>query len=353
MQTVKISAWAKKEQQERRGRKKKRNFPQRTKRTLHPPRENRKCYYLLLLTIPSNKTVIVIAGPTAIGKTAVAIQVAKHLQTEIISADSRQCFKELSIGVARPSEAELQEVPHHFIASHSIEEEVTAASFEQYALKTAGELFKKYDNIVMVGGTGLYLKAFCEGMDEIPTVAPAIRENIITNYEQKGLSWLQEQVKEKDPAFYASGEIQNPQRMMRALEVIEATGSSILSFRKGQKAKRDFAIIKIGLELPKEQLHQRIHSRVDQMMEQGLLEEVKRLQPMRHLNALQTVGYAELFDYLDGKLTLEQAVEKIKTNTRQYAKRQMTWFKKDKEIEWVDPVATEEIKKRISRGASL
>jgi tRNA dimethylallyltransferase len=287
--------------------------------------------------------VIVIAGPTAVGKTAVAIGLAKHLQTEIISADSRQCFKELSIGVARPTNVELKEVRHHFIASHSIEEEITAASFEQYALKTAAALFEKYDTIVMVGGTGLYIKAFCEGLDEIPAVAPSIRESIIANYEKKGLPWLQEQVKEKDAAYFASGETQNPQRLMRALEVVEATGQSILSFRKRQKTVRDFTIIKLGLELPKETLHQRIHTRVDQMMEQGLLEEVKRLQPMRHLNALQTVGYAELFDYLDGKVSLEQAVEKIKTNTRRYAKRQITWFKKDNGITWFAPGQIREI----------
>jgi tRNA dimethylallyltransferase len=300
------------------------------------------------LPTPPNKPVLIIAGPTAVGKTAVAIQLAKHLQTEIISADSRQCFKELSIGVARPSATELKEVNHHFIASHSIEEEVTAALFEKYALETATALFKKYDTIVMVGGTGLYIKAFCEGLDEIPAVEPAIREGIVASYEKNGLSWLQDQVKEKDPAWFASGEIQNPQRLMRTLEVVEATGQSILSFRKGQKATRDFAIIKLGLELPKEILHQRIHTRVDQMMDQGLLDEVKRLQPMRHLNALQTVGYVELFDYLDGKLSLEQAVEKIRTNTRQYAKRQMTWFKKDNEITWFEPDSEQEIRECVN-----
>lgn len=300
----------------------------------------------------SDKTVILVAGPTAVGKTAVAIELAKHLQTEIISADSRQCFKELAIGVARPSSTELHEVKHHFIASHSIEEEVTAASFGQFALKTADELFKKYDTIVMTGGTGLYIKAFCEGLDEIPAVDPATREQIVAGYNEKGLAWLQQQVKEKDPVFYASGEIQNPQRLMRALEVVEATGRSIFSYRKGEKAKRNFSIVKIGLELPKETLHQRIHARVDQMMEQGLLDEVKQLQPKQDLNALQTVGYAELFAYLDGKITLEQAVEKIKINTRQYAKRQMTWFKKDKEMTWFAPGDIEGMKELISRSVA-
>ncbi len=280
------------------------------------------------------KTVIVIAGPTAVGKTAVATEVAQHFNSEIISADSRQCFKELNIGVARPTDEELKQVKHHFIATHSIGEEVTAASFEEYALQKMRELFQQYDVLVMVGGTGLYIKAFCEGLDKIPAIDPAIREKIVRQYEEKGMGWLQKQVKEKDPVFFAQGEIQNPQRMMRALEVVEATGQSVLSFRSGQKAKRDFDFIKIGLELPKEDLHRNIHERVDKMMKAGLLEEVKGLTAYRHLNALQTVGYAELFDYLDGKITLEQAVEKIKTNTRQYAKRQMTWFRKDKEINW-------------------
>lgn len=285
----------------------------------------------------TNKTVILVCGPTAVGKTAVAIQLAQHFKTEIISADSRQCFKELNIGVARPSAEELAAVKHHFIATHSIHEEVTAITFEQYALQTAKELFLQHDVIVMVGGTGLYIKAFCEGLDEIPEIDPAIRKNIISNYEVHGLSWLQKEIEEKDPAFYAAGEIQNPQRMMRALEVAESTGQSILSFRKGEKADRGFNIVELGLELPKEELHRNIHTRVDAMMAAGLLEEVKSLQSFKNLNALQTVGYAELFEYLDEKISLDKAIDEIKTHTRQYAKRQMTWFKKDKGIKWFAP----------------
>jgi tRNA dimethylallyltransferase len=292
---------------------------------------------------PPQKTVVVIAGPTAVGKTSVAIQLARHFKTEIISADSRQCFKELNIGVARPSVGELEKVKHHFIASHSIHEEVTAATFEEYALQKVNELFKLHDVVIMVGGTGLYIKAFCEGLDRIPAIDPVIRENITRQYEQGGLEWLQQQVKEKDPAFYSHGEIQNPQRMMRALEVVEATGQSILAFRSGQKATRDFNITRIGLELPKEELHHNIHTRVDKMMEAGLLDEIKSLLSFRHLNALQTVGYTELFNYLDGTITLDKAVEQIKTNTRQYAKRQMTWFKKDKAMNWFSPLQPEEI----------
>jgi tRNA dimethylallyltransferase len=285
----------------------------------------------------SSKTVVIIAGPTAVGKTNVAVTLAKHFQTEIISADSRQCFKELNIGVARPSVAELQEVSHHFIASHSIQDEVTAALFEEYALQKLTTLFAAHDVVIMVGGTGLYIKAFCEGLDNIPAIYATLRQAIIKNYEANGLHWLQEQVQKKDPAYYANGEIQNPQRMMRALEVVESTGQSILSFRKGEKVKRDFNIIKIGLELPKEQLQHNIHTRVDAMLVMGLLEEVKSLLPHRHLNALQTVGYSELFDCIDGKINLPQAIDAIKTHTRQYAKRQMTWFKKDVEMKWFAP----------------
>jgi len=300
------------------------------------------------MPLARNKTVIIIAGPTAVGKTAVAIQLAKHFQTQIISADSRQCFTELTIGVARPSPEELQQVAHHFIASHpiaigSVQNEVTAVTFEQYALKIANNLFQQHDIVIMVGGTGLYFKAFCEGLDMIPEIDPVIRQQVIQSYTEKGISWLQEQLQEKDIEFYTTGEMQNPQRMMRALEVVLSTGQSVLSFRKGKKATRNFNIIKIGLELPKDELHRNINTRVDKMMEAGLLDEVKQLIPFQHLNALQTVGYAELFDYLDKKISLEKAVEQIKIHTRQYAKRQMTWFKKDKEMQWFFPAQIKEM----------
>ncbi len=297
----------------------------------------------IFLKKPTLKTVVIITGPTAVGKTSVAIQLAKHFNTEIISADSRQCFKELIIGVARPSQEELQQVQHHFIASHSIQGEVTAVTFEQYALQKSTELFQQHDTVVMVGGTGLYVKAFCEGLDLIPEIDPAIRQQVINFYSANGISWLQEQLQQKDPLFTSEGEMQNPQRMMRALEVVESTGQSVLSFRKGEKVKRDFNIIKMGLELPKETLHRNIATRVDVMMEAGQLEEVKSLLPFRHLNALQTVGYAELFDFLDGKISLNEAVEKIKISTRQYAKRQLTWFKKDAGIKWFAPAQISEM----------
>lgn len=283
------------------------------------------------------KKVIIIAGPTAVGKTAVAISLAEELKTEIISADSRQCYKELKIGVARPSEEELAEVPHHFIASHSIHEQVNAASFERYALEKASELFKKVDTIVIVGGTGLYIKAFCEGLDAIPEVPLDIRKQIIEDYEIKGLTWLQACIEEEDPEFYKAGEIQNPQRLMRALEVKRATGISVLVYRKGAKANREFDTIKVALELPREKLYERINTRVDKMMEGGLEKEALALTPYRHLNALQTVGYGEMFDYFDGTISLADAVTRIKTNTRHYAKRQLTWFRKDPEYYWMTP----------------
>lgn len=302
----------------------------------------------LLFGMERAKTVIVIAGPTAVGKTAVAIHLAKEWDTEIISADSRQCYRELDIGVARPSPEELGAVPHHFIASHSIHQKVTAATFEQYALEKAEELFRTKDVVVMVGGTGLYIKAFCEGMDALPEVPEAVRKEVAEQYGQYGLPWLQEEVKKTDPGFYEVGEIQNPQRLMRALEVVRATGHSILQYRKGVKAVRPFRVVKVALTLPKEELHHRIHTRVEQMMEHGLLEEVRSLIPYQHLNALQTVGYQELFDYFKGVTPLGEAAEAIKKNTRQYAKRQLTWFRKDAEYTWFAPGEVLKIKEHLS-----
>lgn len=292
-------------------------------------------------------TVIVIAGPTAAGKTALAIKVAQAYSTAVISADSRQCYRELSIGTAKPTTQELKTVPHYFIDSHSIREEVNAGLFEKLALQYTQEIFAEQPVAVMCGGTGLYIKAFCEGIDDMPAILPAIRDAINKQYEKEGLHWLQQELEKLDPDFYAVAETQNPQRLIRALEVIEATGRSITSFRTANRAQRDFRIIKIGVTLPKELLHRNIHARVDQMMAAGLLEEVKRVLPYRNHNALQTVGYQEIFDHLDGKTTLEEAVDLIKTHTRQYAKRQLTWFRKDKEFHWMDAQDPDSILKYI------
>lgn len=298
-----------------------------------------------------NKTVYIICGPTAVGKTAFAIALAEHLQTEIISADSRQCFRELGIAVAKPNASELKKIKHHFIDSHSIAEELNAGKFEAYALAKVETLFQTHDAVVMVGGTGLYIKAFCEGMDEMPTIDSSIRDAITNDYETKGLSWLQIEVAESDPIFWMSAEQENPQRLMRALEMIRATGISITTFRKSEKKQRPFRIVKIGLELPREFLNQRINQRVDQMVEAGLIEEAKTLLAHKKNNALQTVGYQELFDHFDGKIELNQAIDLIKQHTRQYAKRQMTWFKKDKDIFWLDArtANVEEVKEEDKR----
>lgn len=283
-----------------------------------------------------SKTVYIIVGPTAIGKTALAIQLAKHLQTEIISADARQCYKELNIGVARPSKEELNQVPHHFIASHSIQETVNASVFEHYALDIAENLFETKDNIVMVGGTGLYIKAFCEGLDDIPAIDPAIRSNIITAYETNGLAWLQAQLAQKDPAYWEQAEQENPQRLMRALEVMEGLGKSILTFQCQQKKERPFKIVTIGMEMDRALLYDRINLRVESMISAGLEQEVYSLLPYFSLNALQTVGYREWLAYFNKEVTLKELISSIQQNTRHYAKRQMTWFKKDLSVQWFD-----------------
>lgn len=282
------------------------------------------------------KTVIIIVGPTASGKTALSLQLAAHYKTSIISADSRQCYRELNIGVAKPPEAALQSIQHYFINSHSIHDNVNAQVFETYALQAVEEIFANNNVAIMVGGTGMYIKAFCEGLDAMPEIDPSIRETIIQQYNLQGLAWLQNEVKEKDPAFWQQAEQQNPQRLMRALEVITSTGISITLLRKQEKKTRHFQVKKIGINLPKQQLHENINSRVDEMIREGLVEEVRSLLPYKNLNALQTVGYKEVFDYLEGNYSLAEAIEKIKSNTRQYAKRQLTWFKKDKEVEWVE-----------------
>ena len=282
-------------------------------------------------------TVYIIVGPTAVGKTKYAIELAQKLKTEIISADARQCYQELNIGVARPSNEELAQVKHHFIASHSIQETVNAGIFEAYAMKKSAELVAAFGSVVMVGGTGLYIKAFVEGMDQIPAIDPKLRSQIQEDVSLKGIDWLQTQVQAKDPAYWAQadkGEQQNTQRLSRALEVVIGTGQSILSFQLQSKKIRSFDIQKIGLEMSREQLYDRINQRVVQMVDMGLEEEVKALSPQFHLNALQTVGYQEWLPYFEGHQTKEAVIQAIQQNTRHYAKRQLTWFKKDPEIKW-------------------
>ena len=275
-----------------------------------------------------------IAGPTAVGKTAIAIQLAQRLGTAIISADSRQCYKEMTLGTAKPSPAELQAVKHYFIDEYPITAELTAAGYETLALGYLNDIFTTHDTAVVCGGTGLYIKALCDGLDDMPPVDTGIVAKTEEKYKQHGLTWLQQAVQDEDPEFYKVGEIQNPARLLRALTFVRSTGKSITHFKTQTKKKRPFGIIKIGLELPREELYARIDHRVNVMMEQGLLAETERLLPYRHLKNLQTVGYTELFEYHDGRYTLPEAIDKIKQHTRNYAKRQMTWFKKDPEIHW-------------------
>jgi tRNA dimethylallyltransferase len=286
-----------------------------------------------------SKKVYIIVGPTAVGKTALAIQLAKHFQTEIISADARQCYKELNIGVARPSEDELNQVPHHFIANHAIHETVNASVFENEALYITEKLFQQKENIVMVGGTGLYIKAFCEGLDDIPSIDPSVRTSIIQSYESNGLIWLQNELAQKDPAYWEQAEQENPHRLMRALEVFKGLGKSILTYQCHQKKQRPFTVNMIGLEMDRPLLYERINTRVEQMVAQGLEKEVQSLLPQFSLNALQTVGYREWLPYFNQEQSLERVIAAIQQNTRQYAKRQMTWFKKDPTVQWFDATA--------------
>lgn len=289
------------------------------------------------------KTCIIICGPTASGKTPLSVKLAQHFNTSIISADSRQCFRELNIGVARPSEAELAAVKHYFIASHSIHDEMNAAVFEQYALEAAGDIFSSNDVAVMAGGTGLYINAFCNGMDDIPAVPQKISDELEQQYKEKGIAWLQEEMQQHDPQYFSGGEMHNPHRLLRALGVKLSSGTSIREYQKGNNAERPFRIIKAGLDIPRSILYERINHRVDMMMEAGLLKEAEQLYPYRHLKALQTVGYAELFDHFDNKHSLETAVTLIKQHTRHYAKRQMTWFRKDASIQWKEQWTVNEI----------
>jgi len=290
--------------------------------------------YEPLTMIQKNKTLIVVAGPTAVGKTAAAIELAKHYQTVVVSADSRQFFKEMSIGTAKPSEQELAAVKHYFIDSHSITEPFSVGDFEKQGLALLDELFKTHNQVVLAGGSGLYIKAICEGFDDLPTADPAIRERLNQELEEKGIANLQQQLQSVDPVYYNEVDLGNPQRIIRALEVFESSGKPFSSYRQATVNKRPFNIIKLALNLPREVLYNRINHRVDLMVQQGLLAEVEALLPSRHLNALNTVGYAELFDYFDGKTSLEKAIEMIKQNTRRFAKRQLTWFRKDNAFHW-------------------
>lgn len=280
------------------------------------------------------KKLIVILGPTAIGKTAFSIELAQHFQTEILSCDSRQFFKEMNIGVARPDNTELAAVPHHFIAHISITEEYSAGRFEQESLRLLEELFKKHDHVVVTGGSGLYLDALLKGFDDLPSNAD-VRQSLIALQEEQGLQPLLQELLQSDPDYYHQVDRDNPHRIIRALEVCRVSGMKYTDLRKGRDKSRAFDVVKIGLTSDRQWLYHRINRRVDQMISLGLVEEVKSLWNSRHLNALNTVGYKEIFDAMDGKLTLDQAIDKIKQHTRNYAKRQLTWWRRDEDIQWI------------------
>lgn len=283
-----------------------------------------------------NKTLIVVAGPTAVGKTAAAIRLAQYFNTAVVSADSRQFFREMSIGTAKPDESELAAAQHYFINSHSISESFSVGDFEKQGLVLLGELFKVHDKVILAGGSGLYIKAICEGFDDLPVADISVREKLNQQLEKEGITTLQEKLQQVDPDYYTQVDLNNPQRIIRALEVFETSGKPFSSYRNATINKRPFNIIKLALDMPRENLYTRINLRVDQMVKQGLIEEVKSLLPYRELNALNTVGYSELFDYFDGKTSLDEAVLLIKQNTRRFAKRQLTWFRKDKDFIWFD-----------------
>lgn len=295
-----------------------------------------------------SKTLLVVTGPTASGKTALAIRLAKYFGTEIVSADSRQVYKEMRIGTARPAEEEWEGVKHHLLGHRSVHDNYNAGEFEADALNTIEALFKEKDLVILCGGTGLYIHAVLQGFDDVPVKNDRIRKDVTESYKKGGLIWLQETLQSIDPEYYAQAEIQNPQRLIRAIEIVKITGKSNLTFRKGRHKTRPWRTLKLCIELPRETLYQRIDQRVDRMMLDGLEDEAKKLYPYRTLNALQTVGYTELFDYFDGKINKERAVELIKQHSRNYAKRQITWFRRDTEMIPLSPDAkAEEIAKLI------
>lgn len=294
------------------------------------------------------KTLIVITGPTAVGKTALCLDIAKYFDIPIINADSRQIFRELKIGTARPTEEQMREVKHYFVGMLGLEDYYSASLFEQQVLELLGQQFRTRDHALMAGGSMMYIDAVCDGIDDIPTIDDATRDLMKRRLSEEGLERLCEELKTLDPDYYDIVDRQNPRRVVHALEICTMTGKTYTSFRKREKRERPFGIMKIGLNRPREELYERINQRVDQMMADGLLDEVRSLYPQRHLNALNTVGYKELFDYIDGRWPLEEAVERIKGNTRRYARKQLTWYKKDDQIHWFHPDDKETIINYIS-----
>ena len=297
----------------------------------------------------SEKTLIVITGPTAVGKTALCKDIAEHFGIPIVNADSRQIYREMKIGTAAPSEAELLQVQYYFVGTLALDDYYSASMYEQQAVALLEELFKDNDYALLSGGSMMYVDAVCNGIDDIPTVDDETRTLMKQRLADEGLECLCEELKQLDPEHWAIVDRRNPRRVVHALEICHMTGRTYTSFRKRETRKRPFRIVKIGLNRPREELYERINRRVDQMMQDGLLEEARRLYPQRTLNALNTVGYKEMFAYLNGTWTLEEAVERMKGNTRRYARKQLTWYKKDPDIRWFHPEEKEEIIKYITQ----
>ena len=284
-----------------------------------------------------DKTLIVITGPTAVGKTQLCLDIARHFDIPVINADSRQIYKELSIGTAKPTDAEMQVIKHYFVGTLSLHDYYSASLFEQQVLEVLEDLFKTSNYALMSGGSMMYIDAVCDGIDDIPTIDDITRETMKGRLEEEGLVKLCEELQRLDPEYYAIVDRQNPKRVVHALEICTMTGKTYTSFRKREKKQRPFKIVKIGLNRDRDELYHRINARVDQMMQQGLLKEAESVYALREQNALNTVGYKELFNYLEGEWSLEEAIERIKGNTRRYARKQLTWYKKDPNIRWFHP----------------
>ena len=303
---------------------------------------------LSTINYPLNKTLLVILGPTGVGKTNISLRLAEHFDCPIISSDSRQFYRELKIGTAAPTETELQRVKHYFIGSHSIFDEYNAGQYEQDTITLLDKLFKEKDVVMLVGGSMMYIDAVCNGMDDIPTVDAVTREFWLSQFSNKGLEFIQNELKQLDPKHFQQVDIQNPKRILHALEICSMTGKPYSDLRTGERKKRNFNIVKIGLNRPRPELYERINNRVDEMITDGLLKEAEQFYPHKNLNTLNTVGYKEIYEYMDGNWSLDFAINMIKQDSRRYAKRQLTWFNRDKEIKWFTPDNEEDILKCIA-----
>lgn len=291
----------------------------------------------------NENTLIVLIGPTGIGKTELGLQIAERYKTEIISSDSRQIYRDLPIGTAAPTPEQLKRVRHHFVNTLSLEDYYSAARFEEEVIKLLPQLFSVHKHVVMTGGSMMYIDAVCKGIDDLPTVDEETRNNVLEKYRQEGLDAIRAELKLLDPQYYKQVDLKNHKRIIHAIEICRITGLPYSALRTQQEKERPFNILKIGLQRDREELFKRINNRVEKMIDEGWIEEAKRVYPFRHLNSLNTVGYKELFQYLEGTMSLEEAIEKIKRNTRVYAKKQITWFKKDNRVTWFHPEQVNEI----------